>query len=190
MSPLRSPSAGGSAILPQLDVEKIYVASLEELEERPYQGPQRYNDKGKEVTSPSIVWKFSLFDPDSGKEITRPDGTPWQLWAFTSDSTFFATPPATNSARARLYMHALAGRDLDDAEVDDLIAGSASGLPEELIGQQCLMELRTYQGQNGDQRYGVDRLKPYRGKASTRPAPRLNLPLPAEDEVKDGDEAF
>lgn len=183
MSPLRSPSSS-SAALPELDVEKTYVAVLEDLEERPYNGPQRFNDKGQAVTSPSIVWKFVLYDPDSGEEITRPDGAPWQLWSFSSDSTFY-DPTGSRSARARLYMHALAGRELDDGEVDDMIRGSETGLPTELVGQKCLLELRTYQGQNGDQRYGVDRLKPYRKKGA-KPEPTAAQParrrLPDDEE--------
>jgi hypothetical protein len=182
MPGLSRPNESTSLELPELDEDETYIGTLLEIEEREstYTGkskrPPRYTAEGKLVPESAIVWKFGLASPDGGK-VTSDDGSPFELWSWSSTSTKLATK-STPLARAREYMHALAGRELSDDDVVDLLQEYDSGLPETLIGNKVSINVRYVpQTEGKNARYQIDRIRPYRSRKAR------TAPLPADDEL-------
>lgn len=128
--------------LVDLDPDVAYIGKLVEIEERASTQPPRYNAAGQQLPNTAMVWKMTLTDPETGEMVLRDDGTPYQQWAWGNASTFL-DPTGAKTANSRKYMHAFAGRVLDDDEVIDLITADESGLPKQLIGRTALVDLET-----------------------------------------------
>jgi len=150
--------------VPLLDVEQTYIGELVAITERPYDGPTRYRDDGTKVENgTSVIWKFRLVDSD-GVLVTDPDGGDWTLWGWSSDSTFLDTKGGGRTARARLYLHALAGRELSDDEVARLLVkdDGTPTLPTQLVGRRVRIEVKPKTGANGNPGWQIERMRPLR----------------------------
>lgn len=173
---MRLPSDSKAQSLPALDVEETYIAELCGIEEREYHGPTRYFDDGREAKNTnSVIWKFRLTDAD-GTLVTTPEGEDYVLWSFTSDSTFL-DPKGARTARARTYMHALAGRELTDDQVNHLLVDTDGNptLPTKLIGRKVRIEVKLYTATDSNQRWQIERMRPLK----EQPVQVVRMPVAA-----------
>jgi len=153
---MRDPGTGGGGLtIPsEIKVNEMYFGTFVEVEDRPYSGPPRYNDDGTEQQLVSIVWKFTLRDHNKVQLIRKDDGEPYQQWRFTSD----ATGPGSIG---RDIIQALAGREVSDSEVAQMLAADPEHMPTKLYGKSCLLIMGTYTSKKtGTQGVGITQILP------------------------------
>jgi hypothetical protein len=154
MPGMRDPSASAGLAIPnQVKANEMYFGTLEAVECRPYAGPPRYNEDGSVKQSTSIVWMFGLRDHSRVQRILKDDGSDYQQWSFTSDAT-------SKGSRGRDMMEALAGREITDTEVQQLLAADPDHMPTKLVRKSCLLVMGTYKKENGQQGIGINQVLP------------------------------
>lgn len=159
-----------------------YVAPEEEIESntgrqylvRPVEikddGVSQFADPADANPQHNIRWTFTLHDPDTRVAILNIDGAPYEHIDFTSSRTGRGR---SNVARAREWMEALMGRDLEDGEIND-------ALTEELLKHAALaiFESQEKTSKTGEPylKLRIDKMFPYRPKRSSTPAPAAAAP--------------
>jgi len=175
---MRDPSASGLSVPSEIQANEMYIATLVEVEAREYKGPPHYNKDGTQKQETSIVWKFELKDRDDLHTICKDDGEPYQQWRFTSDAT-------GDGSFGRDIIEALAGREVTDTEVIQMLAADEDHLPTKLYGKSCLVVLGTYTRANGQEGIGINQQLPLgdkdkkRLKGAPKAAARADLPFDA-----------
>ena len=118
---------------------------------------------------PSIIWKFTVHDIDTGVSlIDNNSGSTWLFWQFTDDK-MYSNKNTGKKAKAREYTEALLGRELTDDEVNRMIDDGT--FATSLIGRKGLADLEWYVNQAGQDRVRILKLRPYREAAAPAPAP-------------------
>ena len=153
----RRPSASNFALSidDDFDDTNTYRVKLYELEERE---SQFSDSRGKMA----IIWKLNIYR-DDGTVFNDPrTGLPFDLWAWTSDSTF-------SSSKARGYIHAFLGGEQADEVIDDLID---TGFAEGLVGKTARGSFETHMTDDGSERLRLLLLRPDKRRqvAETRKA--------------------
>jgi hypothetical protein len=156
---VRRPSSSSFALSidDDFDDAQNYRVRLYELEERE---SQFADSKGRMA----IVWKFNLYRADGTAFEDPRYGTPFELWAWTSDSTF-------RTSKGRSYIDALLGGEQTDEQIDLLID---SGFEEGLVGKTALGSFETYSTEDGNERLRLLLLRP--DKAAKPPTARRQPP--------------
>lgn len=150
--PMRDPvaqSAGGAFTLPsEIQNGAMLIGTLVQVECRPYAGPAHYNEDGTQKQEWSIVWQFTLRDHSTLKVVYGNDGEPYEQWRFTSDAT-------TRGSFGRGVVEALAGREVTDGEIAQLLAADPDHMPTKLIGKSALLIMGPYKTSKGETKIGI-----------------------------------
>lgn len=157
----------GLSISEGFDDSKNYRVRLAQLEERESQ----FADAKR--GSVALVWHLNIYD-DNGVGFTDSQtGELFDLWAWTSDSTF-ANATTGQRSKARQYTEAFVGRELDDDAVNELID---QGFAEALEGKTALGSFEIITTQDGNERISVVKLRPLRQRqeqpAAAAPSPAV-----------------
>ena len=153
----RRPSSSGFSLSIDDDFDDTtsYRVKLFEIEER---DSQFADSKGAQA----IVWKMNIFrDDDTAFENPR-TGELFDLWAWSSDSTF-------RTSKGRGYIEAFMGREMSDEEVDQLID---DGFADGLVGKTARGSFEVKVTPDGNERLQLVLLrpdKPRRAKAEPEP---------------------
>lgn len=155
--PMRDPTTS-TAFTPPSAIQSgaMFVGTLAQVETRPYSGPPRapkFDKDGNVVPDISIVWHFTLRDHNTLEPVLGDDGESFEMWRFTGDST------GTNSS-AREVIHALAGREVTNAEVSQLLASDPDHMPTRLVGKHALLILGSYKNARGESKVGIAQTLP------------------------------
>ena len=147
---------------PQVDIDpdQKYVVELVGLDEQP---SQFENSREGDM---SMIWKFRVYDSTGAAVLDEINNTPYELWNFTSDRTYF-NPKTGKRAKAREWTEALVGRDLSDDEMNELID---LGFADSLMGKRGIADLEWYTTKQGNERLRIIRLRPYRKPKNEEPA--------------------
>jgi len=153
--PMKDPSdapAGSAFKLPaEIQPNAMFVGTFVHVECKPYSGPPKYSKDGELVQQWSIIWHFTLRNHDTLQRVLNADGTPFEMWRFTSDATGIGS-------RGREVMHALAGREVSNAEVSSLLAADPEHMPTKLYGRQALLIMGAYTDSNNRARVGINQI--------------------------------
>ena len=165
---MKTPNKQNSFPVPDLDLGETYIATLTRIEQRDnVDAAPRYTNTGRQVSNVKVLWFFSLATLENPQEeILDPGkGTPFLVVASTSDSTSW-DPTGAMTSRARNYIHALSGKVLTDAQVEDMLyvdaehdANPDHALPYGLLGKTAYATLSSFTRQNGDPGFGIQTLE-------------------------------
>jgi hypothetical protein len=133
----------------EIQPNAMFVGTYSSVECRPYSGPPRLNKAGQ-AQEWSIVWHFKLRDHSTLQPVFGSDGLPFEMFRFSSD----ATGPGSVG---RDILTALAGREVSDAEVAQLLAQDPDHMPTKLYGRSVLLIMTQYTS-NGQQRVGIGQI--------------------------------
>lgn len=162
--PMRDPVAqSGGGFTPPSEIQNgaMFIGTLSQVECKPYAGPPHYNEDGTQKQETSIVWHFTLRDHSTLQMVIGNDGEPYDQFRYTSDAT-------TRSSFGRVVIEALAGREVTDAEIAQLLAADPDHMPTKLVGKSALLVMGPYTDSRGQQRIGIAQNLPLSQKDRAR----------------------
>ena len=145
------------------DETKNYEVKLFELEERESQ----YVDQRKKKSADpqmAMIWKMNVYNDDGVAFLDTQTDAPFELWAWTSDSTF-ANEKTGKKSRGREFTEAFMGGELSDPEVDKMID---EGFEDALVGKTALASFEITTNSDGNERLNVIKLRPSKSKRASR----------------------
>lgn len=161
--PMRDPvqENGGTFAMPsEIQNGAMLIGTLSQVECKPYAGPPHFSADGAQKQEWSIVWHFTLREHSTLARVYGNDGELYEMWRFTSDAT-------SRGSFGRGVIEALAGREVTDGEMGQLLAADPDHMPTKLIGKSALLIMGTYNSK-GTQKIGITQ----------------NLPLSKSDQAR------
>jgi hypothetical protein len=157
----QDPDEKGAVTDVELDDSKKYIAKLIELIEQ---------DKTGEFAKPgqrSLVFKFNLYDQETGVAVLKADDTLYEHWMFVDTKTFHDKGTG-QIAPARELANSLLDKTLTD---DEIRAMNAEGWDVSLVGHRVVMDLEWFKNTKGYNRLRTLRTRPYRRPEPVAAAP-------------------
>lgn len=154
----REPVSGGDfGPTEEIDFGKRYLVKCVDLSD---EGVSQW---AKDNVNPehSLKWVFRVAHADTKQPLLTGENDPWELWQFSSNKTGKGNG---KTAKARMFMEGLLGRELSDEEVKAVTR-------DDLIGKvgEALFD-------PSSARTNILRLSPH--KEGVSPAPELTAPAP------------
>jgi hypothetical protein len=144
------------------DDSKNYRVKLLQVEERESQ----FTDAKRSQIA--LVWHLAIYDEDGVAFTDTNTGEIFDLWAWTSDSTF-ANPTTGQRSKARQYTEAFIGRELSDEDVNELID---QGFAQVLENKTALGSFEIVTNNDGNARINVVKLRPLKKETPAATAGR------------------
>lgn len=135
------------------DETQNYAVKLFEIEERE---SQFADARKKKTASMAMIHKFNIYRPDGTAFMDTQSDDVFELWAWTTDSTF-ANEKTGKKSKAREYAEALCGRELSDDEVNQMID---DGYSEALVGKTAIGSFEITTTADGNERLNLIKLRP------------------------------
>lgn len=156
-----------------IDVDERYIVTLHALSD---EGVSQFATDPLAPDAPhNIKWQWIVKHQADGRPILDVDGKPWLLNAFTSSKTGKAKGKV---AKAREWMEALYGRELENTEIQP-------GFEESLIGKSAIADFESKQTEpdimtgKSFTRYTILRLRPVKGGSAPMPQAVAVAPVAA-----------
>lgn len=167
------PQKADAVMAPEIDidVDQKYIAELIGITEQP---AQFENSRPGDM---SMTWKFLLYDMNGLGVMDLVRNEMFELWQFTPDKTY-RNVKSGKVAQARLFTEALVGRELTDAEMNELID---LGFEDSLLKKRAQVDLEWYTTRNGVNRLKIIRIKPYKKTPAQTLAAAEDEPTPVVD---------
>lgn len=146
-------SGGGFASAERIDITKRYLVRLVSMQD---EGVSSYA-KDKANPEHSLKWVFRVAHADTKAPLLNIEGDAFELWQFSSNRTGKANG---KTAKARMFMEALLGRELTDEEVKSVKS-------DQLLNKVAVVMF----DENEQGRISILRMKPYEGPAEAAPPP-------------------
>lgn len=152
--PMKDPTENSSGFSRPSEIvpNAMFIGTFVQVESRDYSGPPRFNKDGTQQQRQSIVWHFTLRDHSTLQPVLN-DGQPYEMWRFTSDAT-------GTGSQARDILQAMAGREVSNAEVKQLLDSDPEHMPTKLYGRSVLLIMTQYTDRNGNQQVGIGQILP------------------------------
>lgn len=147
-------SGGGFAPEEPIDITKRYLVRLMDVID---EGVSPYA-KDKANPEHSLKWIFRVAHADTKAPLLTIEGDPFELWQFSSNRTGKANG---KTAKARMFMEALVGRELTDEEVKTIKR-------DQLLNKVAIVMF----DENEQGRISILRLRPYDGTVEPEPTPK------------------
>ena len=153
------PSGYSLTIADDFDETKSYPVRLFEVEDKESTFPESKNPY-------YLAWKMNAYrDDGSAFEDTR-TGLPYDIWATSPDYL-------AKGSKARNYLHTFMGKELEDAEVDELVDQGFSSMLE---GKTAIASFQIVTNDSGYEQIKVLAIRPSRAPERARqPAPPTSV---------------
>src|SRR5262245_37315466 len=147
-----------------LDLDARYIFKLVKLED---EGVSKFADPAEEHPFHNIRWDFHIAHADSKTLIYGSDGNPWTFSDYTTSKTG-RNPKNGNTAKARLWIEAFIGKQLESDEI-------TADTPNQIVGKVAagFFEEKDRESQDGMayKRLVIMRLSSYKTGEKAEPKP-------------------
>ena len=158
-----------------IDLDERYIFTLVKLED---EGISKFADPAKGENFHNIRWEFNVAHAESKTAIYDSEGARWVFIDYTTSKTG-RNPSNGNVAKARLWIEALLGHQVEDDEI-------TADLPSKLVNRYAagFFEEKDRQSQDGStyQRLQIMRLTNYKKGDVEAAAPPPPPPPPKVDD--------